>query len=63
MPARCGVLISVFSDEAGGSRIQAAEQLIGGYRLFAAVLKRTPGDRHAREGFHTTEKLHRAELA
>lgn len=40
---------------AGGARIHATEQLIGAYRMYAAVLKQRPGDRRIREQFYSTE--------
>jgi len=47
---------------AGGARIHATEQLIGAYRMYAAVLKRQPGDRRIREQFYATEAKLRAGL-
>ena len=40
---------------AGGGRIHSVEQLIGAYRLYAAVLKRKPADRDSRRKFYETE--------
>lgn len=47
---------------AGGGRIHGVEQLIGAYRMYAAVLQRKPEDDDAQRKFHQTEAKLRAGL-
>jgi hypothetical protein len=47
---------------AGGGRTHSVEQLIGAYRMYGAVLQRTPADRESRRKFYAIEDKLRAGL-